>query len=273
MNQPKLNKRILTQRHLNYEVRYHVDNKIVTHKSVFFHKDQIHPSVSKCCKGTCVLLLCRSAEENLTVPEKIYNPAMEGFDPLIGKYVKFLYPGDGVTFHNPDTYEEDLDLNWKRLRTMAYPVVDEQLAKLAMAGKWKQKPIRLDLGTLLLDNTVIRFDKQSYVEMEKDGSKDLLQCEVAWGRKIEMELKKRGITKIDNCLVKLKKKKKWSTVCEIDKENAGVNGQEDRKKLPAAVKKEKVPEETSDEWLRRTLMGYRWRYLWKQKKRRVCSLL
>jgi hypothetical protein len=133
---------------------------------------------------------------------------------------------------------------------MAYPVVDEQLAKLAMAGKWKQKPIRLDLGTLLLDNAVICFDKQLYEEMEKDGSKDLLQCEVAWGRKIDMELKKQGITKIDNCLVKLKKKKKWSTVFEIDKENAGVNGgQEDEKKLPATVKEEKVPEKTSDEWV------------------------
>jgi hypothetical protein len=33
---------------------------------------------------------------------------------------------------------------------MAYPLVDEQLAKLAMAGKWKNKPIHLDLGTFLL---------------------------------------------------------------------------------------------------------------------------
>jgi hypothetical protein len=37
---------------------------------------------------------------------------------------------------------------------MAYPVVGKQLAKMAMAGKWKNKPLRVDLGTLLLDNSI-----------------------------------------------------------------------------------------------------------------------
>jgi hypothetical protein len=55
-----------------------------------------------------------------------------------------------VLFHDLDGSNEDLDLNWKRLHNMAYPLVDEQLAKLAMAGKWKNKPIHLDLGTFLL---------------------------------------------------------------------------------------------------------------------------
>jgi hypothetical protein len=45
-------------------------------------------------------------------------------NPLIG-VVKILTMG-GLFFHDPDGYEEDLDLKWKRLCNMAQPVVDEQ---------------------------------------------------------------------------------------------------------------------------------------------------
>jgi hypothetical protein len=47
----------------------------------------------------------------------------------------------------------------------------------------------------MLDNTVVRFDPGSYHEMEKDDSKDLEQCEVAWSKKIVGEMMKRGIEK------------------------------------------------------------------------------
>jgi hypothetical protein len=60
---------------------------------------------------------------------------MEGKDPLIRKLVKILSLG-GVSFHDPDGYEEDLDLDWKRLRNMVQPVVDEQLAKLTTVPNW-----------------------------------------------------------------------------------------------------------------------------------------
>jgi hypothetical protein len=246
---PKPNKKILIQRHLNFEVRFHVENKIVTHKSVHFNKEQIHPSVTRCCGGTCVLSLCRNAEANGTVPEKIYNPSTEGNDPLIGKLVRVLSLG-GVTFHDPDGCEEELDLNWKRLRNMAQPVVDEQLAKLAMEGKWKRSVVKLDLGFLLLDKDAIRFDKESYKEMEKDGAKDLLQCEVAWDRKVESELAKRGITKVNNAFVKYKKKK-WTTVfgnCTRDYNGTHEEGV-DSNKLPSVVKEETVTKESSEEWV------------------------
>jgi hypothetical protein len=154
-------------------VSFHVENKIVTHKSVYFNKDQIHPSITKCYKGRCVLLLCRIAEANGTVPEKIYDLSTEDTDPLIGRLLKVLSLG-GISFHDPDGCEEELDLNWKRLRNMAQPVVDEQLAKLAMEGKWKKSPVKVDLGWLLLDNNAICFNKESYDEIEKDGAKDLL---------------------------------------------------------------------------------------------------
>jgi hypothetical protein len=240
--------KVLIQMHLNFEIRYSVHNNIITHKSVWFNKDQIHPSIARCCKGKCLLSLCRGAEENFTFPEKIYDPSKEGYDPLIGKRVKFPTLG-GVTFHDPDGDSSSLDLNWKRLRNMAQPVVDEQLAKLAMSGKWTKQPIRLELGTLLLDNGVIRFDKESYDGMDKDSKKDMLQCEKAWGDKIDMELKKRGITKVGSRFVKYKK---WSTVYRYnrtdgDKENkmgGGDKGHEGNSNgVVPAVKKELLPED------------------------------
>jgi hypothetical protein len=130
----KQESKILIHRHLNFEVRYNVNNNIITHKSVWFKKEQIYPIISRCCNNLCVLSLCCSAEENSTFPEKVYDPSKEGNAALIGKLVKYLMMG-GVTFHNPDGYEEVLDLNWKQLQNMAQPVVDEQLAKLAMTGK------------------------------------------------------------------------------------------------------------------------------------------
>ena len=46
------------------------------------------------------------------------------------------------------------------------PFVSKVLAKLAMAGEWKTKPILLLLGALLLDNSSIHFNKQLYREKE-----------------------------------------------------------------------------------------------------------
>jgi hypothetical protein len=169
-------------------------------------------------------------------------------DPVIGKLVKVNAYGE-VSFHDPDGSQPDLDLNWKRLRTMAQPVVDEQLAQLAMAGKWKKQPIRLSLGTLLLDNSTIRFDKDSYDEMEQDREKDLDQCEVAWGRKMDSELTKRGITKVAQKFVKYKK---WSTVYEINKNKKDRKGMDNGMKLKAgkAIKEEEEDAKTKDETLK-----------------------
>jgi hypothetical protein len=234
----------LIQRHLNFDVRFTVANNIVTHKCMWFHTEQIHPSVSKCCKGECLLELCQ-AKNDFTSTEDQYDPKHDGSDPLIGKLVKISAMGE-VSFHDPDGHEEELDLNWKRLRTMAQPVVDEQLAKLAMAGKWKKHPIRLQLGTLLLDNTTIRFDKESYKEMAHDRKEDLEQCEVAWGRKLDCELKKRGLTKAKGKPVKYTK---YCTEFVIDtsgdKENNGMNEGMREKRIETTVKKEEMPEEVS----------------------------
>jgi hypothetical protein len=130
---------------------------------------------------------------------------------------------------------------------MAYPVVDEQLATMAMAGKWKNKPIHLDLGTLLLDNLTIVLDKEPYNEMNKDNKADFIQCKVVWDHKIKCELKKRGIKKTG---MKLMKYKKWSTIVHVNNSGASVKNflsinRMSQKKVAEAVKKEDVVEETT----------------------------
>jgi hypothetical protein len=46
-------------------------------------------------------------------------------------------------------------------------------------GNWKTKPIRINLGTMLLDNkAVVHFDPMSYISMDKNETKDFgTQCE------------------------------------------------------------------------------------------------
>jgi hypothetical protein len=51
---------------------------------------------------------------------------------------------------------------------MAKPIIDFQLSKMAMDGNWKMKPLRINLGTILLDNSVVLFDPGSYQDMEED---------------------------------------------------------------------------------------------------------
>jgi hypothetical protein len=208
-----VNCKVLTQRHLNFDVRYQVKNNVITHKVLLFNTNQVHTSVAKCCGGKCVLALCRLAEnKNGQSVEDFYDPTRDMEDHLIGKMVKVNGLGE-MTFHDLDGSHPNLDLNWKRLRNLAQPVVDEALARMAMAGKWERQPIKLNLGVLLVDHTVIRIDNQSYAEMEKDKEKDMKQCEVSWNRQLEREKEKRGITSVGGVLAK---QRKWKTVHKRD---------------------------------------------------------
>ncbi len=60
---------------------------------------------------------------------------------------------------------------------MAMPTIDHQLAEVAIDGMWSKRSIKVNLGTLMLDNSVIQFDPYSYHEMDKDNKKDMIQCE------------------------------------------------------------------------------------------------
>jgi hypothetical protein len=116
------------------------------------------------------------------------------WDETIGK--KVLINDNGVvSFVHPDGDDIDIDLNWKRLRSMAKPIVDEQLGKLVMMKQWKKCNMRVDLGVLMLDNTVVRYDKESCGDMTKDESEDMEKCTVAWNRKLDIERRKRAIEK------------------------------------------------------------------------------
>ena len=159
-----------------------------------------------CRNGTCEDPICQIRDEEFVSAEQTYkerNESVESVDgkldgeSVVGKLVKITQHGF-VYFKDPDGDEPELDLNWKRLRNMAWPIVNHQLAKIANDGKWKTQPVRVDLGTLMLDNSVIRFDPGSYIEMEKDNTKDLKSCETAWLKKLRSELKKRGIETDDD---------------------------------------------------------------------------
>ena len=57
--------------------------------------------------------------------------------------------------------------------------IDEQLSNIVLNGIWKKTHhLRVDLGMLMLDNSVVRYDKQPYHEMVKDEKEDMSQCKV-----------------------------------------------------------------------------------------------
>ena len=196
----------LVDKHLNFDVRYELNQMIVTHKKYVFHTQQIRPSVGRCVRGKCAELLCQIQEDEfMTSAEDSHNPNDDVWDPVIGK--KVIVSGKGVvSFRDQDGNHTRLDLNWRRLRNMAMPIVDEQLSKVALDGFWKVKPVRVNLGTLLLDNNVVRFDKASYREMTKDDQKDMDNCVVAWNKKIGIiRLKRKKEQELDEGNVKRRK--------------------------------------------------------------------
>jgi hypothetical protein len=54
---------------------------------------------------------------------------------------------------------------------MAMPIVNFQLSKIVIDGNWKNKPVHINLGTMILDNSVVRFDPDTYHFMEKNTQK------------------------------------------------------------------------------------------------------
>jgi hypothetical protein len=86
-----------------------------------------------------------------------------------------------VVFVDVIVLEPVMNLNWRHLRNMARPIVDEAIGKLAMSGLWEDNPMRLQLGSLLVDNKRVRIDEKSYFEMPKDGdTADLERCSKKW---------------------------------------------------------------------------------------------
>ena len=92
------------------------------------------------------------------------------------------------------------DLNWQRLRNMAQPIVDHQIAKLLTNQSWKRTPIELDLGKLMVDNEVVPIDYNlESLEWMHDEMVDL-----------ELQWKNRG-TKRPSTVVETVREKKTQT--------------------------------------------------------------
>jgi hypothetical protein len=41
---------------------------------------------------------------------------------------------------------------------MAMPIIDKQLAKIVFKGTWKTNWVHVNLGTLMLDNTIVHLN-------------------------------------------------------------------------------------------------------------------
>jgi hypothetical protein len=186
--------RVLVDKHLNFDVRYDLVDDIVTHKHYRFHTEHILPNIALCQHGKCDEDLCAADVEEFEVARVLEEPHYILWDETIGK--KVLINGNGVvSFVHPDGDDVDIDLNWKRLQSMAKPIIDEQLSKIVMMKQWKKCNMRVDLGVLMLDNTVVRYHKQSCSDMVKDEGEDMQQCMVAWNRKLDIERRKRAMDK------------------------------------------------------------------------------
>jgi hypothetical protein len=60
-----------------------------------------------------------------------------------------------------------------------------------MSGLWENNPMRLQLGSLLMDNKRVRINKNSYFDMPKDDdTADLERCSKKWKEGCEPRLQK-----------------------------------------------------------------------------------
>ena len=188
----------LIDRHLNFDVSYDVQEQIVTGKIFKFHKEQIHPSVAVCNDGKCEHVLCKVTDKEFTSASDAHDPYEYEKDHVIGKFVKISELG-AITLLDEDGSQDCLDMNWRRLRNLARPIVDEQLAKLAMVGDWRTNRVRLHLGTLMLDNRIVRIDAASYKAMKRDATntdvQDMEACCKSWNKKIKREIMRRNVDK------------------------------------------------------------------------------
>jgi hypothetical protein len=101
----------------------------------------------------------------------LVNPGIHDQDDLLDNRYNLRESAENsyLTFGVTHTTERCVDLNWQRLRNMAQPIVDMQLAKLAMNDNWKNSPIQVNLGTLLVDHTSLPINLGSWIDEEEDN--------------------------------------------------------------------------------------------------------
>jgi hypothetical protein len=176
--------RIVFVKHLNYMFRYEVNEEalVVSNRQISFNVNQICPSEQRCLDGHCSEVLCQIPADEFTTCCFEWSEHYEDPEPAVKRGKKLEVSADGtIDFVDVVVLEPVMDLNWRRLRNMARPIVDEAIGKLAMSGLWEKNPMRLHLGSLLVDNKRVCIDEQSYFEMPKDDdTADLERCSKKW---------------------------------------------------------------------------------------------
>jgi hypothetical protein len=188
--------RILYEKHLNYSFRYEVSERclVTSNRVISFNLEQICPSEKKCLDGKCGEYLCSLQEEEFTTDCFEWSSYYTDPEPAVLRGKKVEIGLDGVIHVvNVKVHDKSLDMNWRRLRNMARPIVDEALGRLAMDGNWQKSPMRIDLGIMLVDNKRLRVDENSFFETQNNGdsdSKDLERSEKLWSEGKEKRVKK-----------------------------------------------------------------------------------
>jgi hypothetical protein len=175
--------KIVIERHLNFEYRYEITKGFIRdERDVWFYPVQIRPSIQKCEKGKCTDVLCTIPDDEFTDDVFEWTQYYTDPTPLLRQGQKVLMDDNRVvTFMLAEEAAEKIDLNWRRLRNMAQPIVDEQLGKLAMNQSWRDTPMKLNLGSLLVDTKVVRIDEASYYDMSPNGdATDMDVIEATW---------------------------------------------------------------------------------------------
>jgi hypothetical protein len=94
-----------------------------------------------------------------------------------------------LTFGVAEKTAPKIDLDWEGLRNLAQPIVDMQLAKLAMNKSWKNTPIALSLGSLVVDN------KSVCIESKERIGKLVVDAKMVCGRKGSVPIGQVGLKK------------------------------------------------------------------------------
>ena len=177
---------IIFQTHLNYSFHYEINKRglVTSNRHISFNLEQICPSLKKCLDGACREPLCSLEEDEFTTCCFEWSNCYTDPEPAVmrGKKVEIGEDGE-VQFVNVKVLDKSLDMNWRRLRKMAVPIVDEALGRLAMDANWQKSPMRIDLGTMLVDNKRVRVDENSYFESRNNDdtdSMDLKRSEKLW---------------------------------------------------------------------------------------------
>jgi hypothetical protein len=164
--------------------RYEVNKEalVVSNRQISFKVNQICPSKRNVLDGPCSKVLCQIPAEEFTTCCFEWSQFYQDPKPAVkrGKKVKVSANGT-IDFVDVVVLEPVMDLNWHPLCNMARSIINEAIGKLAMSGLWENNPMRLQLGSLLVNNKRVRIDEKSYFEMPKDDdTADLERCSKKW---------------------------------------------------------------------------------------------